>query len=985
LTSAQISELLALPTDEPTLIRHYTLSDTDLAVIQRRRRPHNRLGFALQLFTLRYPGRLPRPGEFIPAEILNFLAVQLDLDFDNLASYGARRATRYEQLEVLRREFGYSTFAQSHYAEMQAWLAPIALTTTSGLAVARTLLEELRRRRIAAPGETVIERLVGAALLQADRHVAKQLAGSLSSQQLAAADKLLDLRDGTNLSEFAWARLPPGVVGHRSLTRLIEQVQLLRSLQLDPTAAEGVHPERLRQLAREGARLSAQHLRAISPSRRRAILVATVLEAIPTLTDAAIDMFDRLIGKLFRKSEQRQAEAFQRDARAINDKVRLFARIGEALLESKRLGCDPFDLVGAVIPWDRLAASVEEAKQLVRPDGPDYLAIATRGHAIIRQIGPLFLGAFDFRAVPAAASALRAIKMLRAYYDAGRRTWPASLPTGFIKRSWHDAVMTPQGLDRKAYEMCVFAELRDRLRAGDIWVVGSRRFRAVEDQLIARPLFEAMQTAGPLPVALPASAADYLAERRTVLQQRLAEVDGKAAQNQLADVRINEAGLKITPLRAITPEQAEALAQQLYDLVPTVRITELLAEVDGWTGFSDCFTHLHTGMPANDRRIVLTGVLADATNLGLTRMADACSITSFRQLSWTSSWHLREETYGQALALLVDAQQRQPLSAVFGTGAASSSDGQHFHVGAQGEALGSVNARHGREPAIAFYTHISDRYAPFHTKVISASAGEAAHVLDGLLYHSADLEIAIHHTDGGGVSDHVFALCALLGFRFAPRIPNLDDRRLYTFDAAKTWPTLEPFVAGRIDSDLIAAHWNDVLRLATSIRTAIVPASLMLKRLGAYPRQNGLALALREIGRIERTLFTLDWIEDPALRRQATTELNKGESKNALSRAVCFHRFGRLRDRSVESQRHRASGLNLAVAAIVLWNTVYLSRAIAALRTVGEEVPAALLGHLAPLGWQHINLTGDYLWNSPPLQSDGFRPLRQANVLRLSA
>ena len=86
---------------------------------------------------------------------------------------------------------------------------------------------------------------------------------------------------------------------------------------------------------------------------------------------------------------------------------------------------------------------------------------------INRQIGPLFLGAFDFRAVPAAASALRAIEMLRAYYDAGRRTWPASLPTGFIKRSWHDAVMTPQGLDRKAYEMCVFAELRDRLRAGE--------------------------------------------------------------------------------------------------------------------------------------------------------------------------------------------------------------------------------------------------------------------------------------------------------------------------------------------------------------------------------------------------------------------------------------------------------------------------------------------------------------------------------------
>src|SRR5271170_1789128 len=99
----------------------------------------------------------------------------------------------------------------------------------------------------------------------------------------------------------------------------------------------------------------------------------------------------------------------------------------------------------------------------------------------------------------------------------------------------------------------------------------------------------------------------------------------------------------------------------------------------------------------------------------------------------------------------------------------------------------------------------------------------------------------------------------------------------------------------------------------------------MLKRLGSYPRQNGLALALREIGRIERTLYTLDWLEQPQLRRQATAELNKGESRNALARAVCFHRLGQLRDRTVEALQHRASGLALVTAAIALWNTVYLA------------------------------------------------------------
>jgi len=220
-------------------------------------------------------------------------------------------------------------------------------------------------------------------------------------------------------------------------------------------------------------------------------------------------------------------------------------------------------------------------------------------------------------------------------------------------------------------------------------------------------------------------------------------------------------------------------------------------------------------------------------------------------------------------------------------------------------------------------------------------------------------------------------LMHLLGFRFAPRIPNLHDRRLYTFGPAATWPGLEPFIAGRIDETLIGVQWEDVLRLTTSVRIGAVPASLMLKRLGSYPRQNGLALALREIGRIERTLFTLDWLEDPALRRRATAELNKGGSRNALARAVCFHRLGRIRDRTPENQQHRAGGLNLVVAAIILWNTVYMERAIGALRAWGEHIPDDLLSHLAPLGWQHINLTGDYLWDANQRPgTEGYRPLR---------
>ena len=96
---------------------------------------------------------------------------------------------------------------------------------------------------------------------------------------------------------------------------------------------------------------------------------------------------------------------------------------------------------------------------------------------------------------------------------------------------------------------------------------------------------------------------------------------------------------------------------------------------------------------------------------------------------------------------------------------------------------------------------------------------------------------------------------------------------------------------------------------------------------------------------------------------------------------MCFHRLGRLRDRTAELQQHRASGLALVTAAIALWNTTYLGRALEALRRRGEDIPDALLTHVAPLGWQHVNLTGDYLWGAGgSLAPDGFRPLRGSRL-----
>lgn len=151
----------------------------------------------------------------------------------------------------------------------------------------------------------------------------------------------------------------------------------------------------------------------------------------------------------------------------------------------------------------------------------------------------------------------------------------------------------------------------------------------------------------------------------------------------------------------------------------------------------------------------------------------------------------------------------------------------------------------------------------------------------------------------------------------------------------------------------------------------------MVRKLASYLRQNGLAVALRELGRIERSLFVLDWLQNVDLRHRVQTELNKGEARNALARAVFFNRLGEFRDRGFRQQHYRASGLNLLTAAIVLWNTVYLSRAIEHLRDRGEAIDETLLASLSPLGRDHINLTGDYVWSSgPSLKAGEYRALR---------
>jgi TnpA family transposase len=988
LTEVQIATLFDPPTDRRELVRHYTLSADDLTAVRCYRGDHNRLGYALMLGYLHYPGRPLKTGERPPGQLIAFMAEQIDALPASIEEYLAAERNRQRHAVEAQERLGLRPFGRRAAAELTSAIQPQAVETDRLFDLAELVMAECRRRRIVAPPPPRLERLCIKFRFQGRREIERRLTGELSAEQRRQLDALTQHRTESSQSRLVWLRQMPQATKPAAMLGLIERLNQLRAIGIDPARGHRVPQPRLAQLAREAARTTAQHIAGYERQRRHASLVAMTLDLSALLTDQAIDLFDRLVGTMFRKAENRHARAFQADGRAINEKVRLYARVGAALIAAREGGQDPFDAIAAVIPWERFRASVAAAEALARSEEFDPYQMLGAHYAGMRRWAPAFLATFAFQSVPAAASLRRAIDTLREMNKATVLKLPKSAPTGFIRQRWARHVVPGGAVNRRYYELCVLSELRDRLRAGDVWVVGSRRYRSFEEHLISRETQREMLESGSLPIAVDADFACFIAGRRTLLDARLAVIDAKAKGGLLPDVTLDKGVMKITPIEKSTPAEAEALAARLYAMLPRIRITDLLSEVARWTLFGNCFTHLRSGATVTDPHVLLAGLLADGLNLGLTRMAEACTIASLGQLAWIADWHIRDETYDLALGRLVDHQQREPLAAIFGGGFASSSDGQFFRAGGFARDAGRVNAHYGDVPGSKFYTHLSDRYAPFHTKVIAATASEALHILDGLLYHHSDVTIRRHHTDGGGDAEHVFALLALLGFQFAPRIPDLKNRRLYSFAKPSAYPTLEPLIAGRINVALIRAHWPEILRVAASIRTGTVTASLIMRQLASYPRQNGVAAALRELGRLERTLFTLAWIEDPQLRRDTGRELNKGESHNSLARAVFLHRLGEIRDRTYENQQHRAAGLNLLVTAIILWNTRYLNRAIAALRAA-EEVPDHLIAHLSPLGWEHINLTGDYVWSPADEATENhnvFRPLRSpSNPVLLAA
>lgn len=642
--------------------------------------------------------------------------------------------------------------------------------------------------------------------------------------------------------------------------------------------------------------------------------------------------------------------------------------------------------VFSYIPRQKLAEIITLVREIARPSDDNFHEEMVEQYGRVRRFLPHLLNTVKFSSAPAGVTTLNACDYLSREFSS-RRQFFDDAPTEIISRSWKRLVINKEKhITRRGYTLCFLSKLQDSLRRRDVYVTGSNRWGDPRARLLQGADWQANRIKVYRSLGHPTDPQEAIKSLGHQLDSRYRQVAARLCENEAVELDVSgpKPRLTISPLASLDePDSLKRLSKMISDLLPPVDLTELLLEINAHTGFADEFFHAsEASARVDDLPVSISAVLmAEACNIGLEPLirSNVPALTRHR-LNWTKANYLRAETITSANARLVDFQATLPLAQIWGGGEVASADGMRFVTPVRTINAGPNRKYFGNNRGITWYNFVSDQYSGFHGIVIPGTLRDSIFVLEGLLEQETGLNPTEIMTDTAGASELVFGLFWLLGYQFSPRLADAGASVFWRMDHDADYGVLNDIARGQSDPRKIVLQWDEMIRTAGSLKLGKVQASVLVRSLLKSERPSGLTQAIIEVGRINKTLYLLNYIDDEDYRRRILTQLNRGESRHAVARAICHGQKGEIRKRYTDGQEDQLGALGLVTNAVVLWNTIYMQAALDHLRAQGETLNDEDIARLSPLCHGHINMLGHYSFTLAELVTKGhLRPLKEAS------
>jgi TnpA family transposase len=958
---------------EPTteqLAHYFHLDDTAKTLVQKRRGEHNRLGFAIQLCTVRFLGTFLINPIDVPQGVIDYLASQLEIkDVNCLEQYLLRSNTHWEHTLIIKKHYGYRDFSSQpehwrlvRWLYQRAWIGGESPSMMFDLTTAR-----LVEQKILLPGVTVLSRLISAVREKVANRTWKTLAKLPTSKQIENLEALIVVGEKSRLTPLEQLRKSPTRRSAPSLVNALNRLVTIRALGIGRLFVGKIPPIRFKALSKTAFTLRAQAIARMPTERRIATLVAWayVMEAIAI--DDALDVLNLLVKDILSKSQRDGKKNRLRTLKDLDNAALQLATACKVLINPETLDNKVREEVWQRLTPEQLSSAIASVEELARPPEDNYYTELIQQWRSVRRFLPKLLSIIDFEGNQAGQKILEAWQFLQSI-EGQRQPSMDAAPLKVVDKKWAVWVIDSNGsINRRAYTFCVLGQLLEGLRRRDLFVSSGEKWSNPRAKLLQGKAWESARASVCRTLELNPQPEPEL----KTLQKQLDRAYSQTAQNlpNNTQVRIEKdkkgkETLTISNLDKLDePSSYLKLKDKVESLLPQVDLPEVLLEINAKTGFMDEFTHFNESFAkVKDLSISICAVLiAQGCNIGLSPLVRKRIPALTRgRLSWVEQNYFRPETIIKANARLVEAQTKIPIVKSWGGGEVASADGIRFVVPVQTLNAGANSKYFNRGRGITYYNYTSNQFTGFHGLVVPGTLRDSLVVLVGLLEQQTGLRPRELMTDTSGYSDVVFGLFWLLGYQFSPRLADAGAARFWRLDHDADYGLLDNLARQTVKTDLIEQNWDDLLRVAGSLKLGTVSATEIMRALHRGKKPSTIAKAIGELGKITKTLYLLNYVDDEAYRRRILTQLNRGESRHSVARAVFYGRRGEIRQRYREGQEEQLGTLGLVVNVLVLWNTYYMDAAIARLLSEGWEIKEEDKARLSPLPHSHLNMLGRY-------------------------